>query len=280
LKDATPPASPAARGVDEAQRQPSIASLSRRHRILISTCLALVTALAWGYLFLLDRRMSSSMRAGALTTALGMPMAGPWTGADVLLTFLMWTVMMVGMMAGAGAPVLLLFAAARAERGRGVPLAVLTFGLGYIAVWTGFSAFATLVQWILHEAALLSPAMSTSSPHLAGAILIAAGAYQWTPLKFACLTRCRHPLGFLMTNWRNGNIGAFRMGVDHGTYCLGCCWALMGVLFVAGVMNLAWVAALGAFVLFEKIGPRGVAVARLGGTVMIAVGIFVLAGTA
>src|SRR5262245_28389852 len=151
--------------------------------------------------------MSSSMRAEAMTAAMGVR-ASPWTTADVLFTFLMWTVMMVGMMAGASAPVLLLFAAARTERtGRGVPLAVLTFGLGYIALWIGFSAGATLVQWRLHEAALLSAAMSASSPRLAGAILVAAGAYQFTPLKFACLTQCRHPLGFLMTHWRDGNIG-------------------------------------------------------------------------
>jgi len=262
-------------------RSSPTALLSRRHRFLISTCLALVIALAWGYLFLLDSRTSSSMRADAMMAALGMPMTPRWTTADVLLTFLMWAVMMVGMMAGTAAPVLLLFADARTERtGRGVPLAVLMFGLGYIAVWVGFSVGATLVQWRLHEAALLSVAMSASTPRLAGAILIAAGAYQLTPLKFACLTQCRHPLGFLMTHWREGNIGAFRMGLGHGTHCLGCCWALMCVLFVTGVMNLAWVAALSVFVLFEKVGPRGVAVSRLAGTTMIVVGILFLAGTA
>src|SRR5262245_54376364 len=159
--------------------------------------------------------MSSSMRAEAMTAAMGMR-ASPWTTTDVLFTFLMWTVMMVAMMAAAAAPVLLLFAAAQTERiGRGIPMAVLAFGLGYIAVWVGFSGGATLVQWRLHEAALLTAPMSTSSPRLAGAILVAAGAYQLTPLKFACLTQCRHPLGFLMTHWRDGNIGAFRMGLGH-----------------------------------------------------------------
>ena len=104
-----------------------------------------------------------------------------------------------------------------------------------------------------------------SSPHLAGAILVAAGAYQLTPLKGACLTHCRSPLGFLMTNWRDGTLGALRMGVRHGAYCLGCCWALMCVLFVVGVMNLVWVAALTAFVLLEKVGPAGAIVARVAG---------------
>ena len=256
----------------DATRFPSPAA--RRHQILISTCLVLVTALAWGYLFLLEQRMSSSMRAAMAMTG------SPWTIVDVLFTFLMWTVMMVGMMAAAAAPVLLLFAAARTERSAGgVPLAVLTFALGYIAVWVGFSAGATLVQWRLHEAALLTAAMSASSPRLAGAILVAAGAYQLTPLKFACLTQCRHPLGFLMNHWRDGNIGAFRMGLGHGLHCLGCCCALMCVLFVAGVMNLAWAAALSVFVLLEKIGPRGAVLARCAGTAMIAVGLLFLAGT-
>lgn len=202
----------------------------------------------------------------------------PWTAADLFFTFVMWTVMMVGMMAGAALPVLLLFGAARAGRGeRGVPLAVLMFGLGYITVWVGFSACAALAQWALHQAALLSQAMSASSPRLSGVILIAAGTYQLTPLKGACLTQCRSPLGFLMTNWCDGNSGALRMGVRHGAYCLGCCWALMCVLFVVGVMNLAWVAALSVFVLLEKIGPAGAVVARVAGVLMIAVGLLFFA---
>lgn len=255
------------------------ARLSRRHRILILTCLAIVAVLAWTYLVVLERRMSAPSSGDAAMISMSMR-ATPWTLADLLFTFLTWTVMMVGMMAGAAAPVLLLFAEARAERSAtGVPLSVLMFGIGYAAVWTAFSAAATLVQWGLHEAALLSAAMSTSSPRLAGAVLIVGGVYQLTPLKFTCLTHCRHPLGFLMTNWREGHLGAFRMGVDHGSHCLGCCWALMCLLFVAGVMNLAWAAALGVFVLLEKIGPGGAVVARIAGTLLIFVGALVLAGT-
>jgi len=120
--------------------------------------------------------------------------------------------------------------------------------------------------------------MATSSARLGGAILIAAGVYQLTPFKGACLTHCRSPLGFLMSHWRGGTAGALRMGIAHGTYCVGCCWALMGVLFVVGVMNLAWVAALTVFVLVEKIGPAGAIVARAAGLVMIAAGALVWAG--
>jgi len=147
-----------------------------------------------------------------------------------------------------------------------------SFGLGYLAVWTGFSACAAIAQEALHRAALLSGGMAASSPRVAGAILIAAGAYQLTPFKGACLTWCRSPLGFLMSNWRDGALGAFRMGLSHGLYCLGCCWALMCVLFAVGVMNLLWVAGLTALVLLEKVGPLGAVAARVTGVIMIAVG--------
>ena len=209
---------------------------------------------------------------------MGMTIDMSWTAADVFFTFAMWAVMMVGMMAGTAAPVLLLFAAARAGRGdRGMRLAVLMFGLGYMTVWVGFSACAALAQWALHQAALLSPSMAASSPYLASAILIVAGAYQLTPWKGACLTHCRSPLGFLMTNWRDGRLGALQMGVRHGAYCLGCCWALMCVLFVVGVMNLVWVATLTGFVLLEKIGPAGTVVARVAGAAMVIAGILLIA---
>jgi predicted metal-binding membrane protein len=174
---------------------------------------------------------------------------------------------------------LLLFAAARRARGeRSLSLTVVAFGFGYILVWVGFSACAALAQWALHEAAMLSPAMAAASPHLGGAILIGAGAYQLAPLKGACLTQCRSPLGFLMAHWRDGAMGALRLGYRHGLFCLGCCWALMCVLFVVGVMNLVWVAALTAFVLIEKTGPFGVALARVAGIAMIIVGVSFVAG--
>lgn len=246
----------------------SPAALSGRDRILISACLALVCALAWVYLFHLDRQMSASMAYDVMMADMGMSMDKPWTATDVLLTFAMWVVMMVGMMAPSAAPVLLIVGARRGSRRTAV-----MFGLGYLFVWVGFSAIAALAQWRLHEMAMLSPAMSASSPYLAGAILIVAGAYQLTPWKGACLTHCRSPIEFLMTHWRDGARGAFEMGRHHGMYCLGCCWALMSVLFVVGVMNLVWVAALTALVLFEKVSPAGTLVARLAGAGMLFAGI-------
>ncbi len=198
----------------------------------------------------------------------------PWTASDVLLTFAMWAVMMTGMMAPSASPMLLLFAAARrGQDERGISRATLSFALGYIAVWAGFSAGAALVQFGLHQAAMLTPAMASSSNRLSAVILVAAGAYQLTPWKGKCLIRCRSPLGFLMTNWRDGLSGAFRMGFRHGGYCLGCCWALMCVLFVVGVMNLLWVAALTGFVLIEKAGPAAVIVGRVAGAAMVISGI-------
>lgn len=252
-----------------------VAELSRRDRLLIRTSLASVIALAWAYLLYLDRRMASEMEHHTMMAAMGMTMEmPPWTAADVLFTFAMWVVMMIGMMVGTAAPVLLLFAGAHAGRGgRRVPWIVLVFGLGYVIVWGGFSAGAALAQWALHSAAMLSPMMAASSPRVAGAILLAAGVYQLTPFKRACLTHCRSPLGFLMTHWRGGTRGALLMGMQHGAYCLGCCWALMAVLFAVGVMNLLWVAALTAFVLVEKSGPAGFVTARVAGAAMIAFGL-------
>ena len=257
----------------------TVAALSRRDRLFIWICLVLVIALAWAYLVHLGHQMSSSMAHDSMMAEMGMTMDMPWTATDVFFTFTMWAVMMVGMMTGTAAPMLLLFAVAQAARGRRhTPPVVMVFGLGYIIVWVAFSAGATLAQWMLNQTALLTPAMAASSGRLAGGILVAAGAYQLTPVKGACLTRCRSPLGFLMTNWRDGAIGALQMGLRHGVYCLGCCWLLMCLLFVVGVMNLVWVAALTAFVLVEKIGPFGLIVARVAGAIMIVSGILVAAG--
>jgi len=247
---------------------------SRRDRALIAGCVALITALAWAYLVHLNRHMASPIEADTMMAAMGMVMNQPWGAGDLLLTFVMWAVMMVGMMAVPALPVLLLFAGMHARRvDRGVAPAVPSFGLGYLIVWLGFSACATAAQWALHEGALLSSSMATSSTAVAGVILIAAGGYQLTPLKTGCLARCRSPLGFLMSNWRDGASGAFRMGFRHGLFCLGCCWALMAVLFVVGVMNLAWVGVLTLFILAEKIGPAGARLSRVGGAVLIALGV-------
>jgi predicted metal-binding membrane protein len=253
------------------------AALSRRDRLLILGCIVLSTLLAWAYLFYLNRQMAAGMEYDKMMAAMSMQMNTPWRPADFFFTFAMWAVMMVGMMTPSAAPMLLLFAAARVGRDkRGLPLTILAFALGYIAVWASFSVGATAAQWGLHQAAMLSAVMASSSGRLSGAILMAAGAYQVTPWKSKCLTHCRSPLGFLMTTWRDGTGGAFRMGVRHGAYCLGCCWALMGVLFVVGIMNLIWVAALTGFVLIEKIGPAGTIVARVAGTAMFVLGVMAI----
>ena len=199
-----------------------------------------------------------------------MTIDAPWDARDFFFTFAMWAVMMVGMMTATAAPVLLLFTEMQTRRGEGgVPSAGLLFGLGYITVWVGFSAAAAFAQWGLHQGVWLSSNMAVTSSRLAGVFLIGAGAYQLTPAKGACLRQCQSPLGFLLSNWRDGAKGAFQMGIRHGAYCLGCCWALMFVLFVVGVMNLAWVAALTAFILAEKFGRTGAYVARVGGLAMI-----------
>jgi predicted metal-binding membrane protein len=202
-----------------------------------------------------------------------MTMNMSWSTRDVFFVFVMWGVMMVAMMVPSVTPMFRLFAkgnTARAERG--TTLTTTMFGLGYVTVWLGFSFLAALLQSALHEAALLSSGMSIPNPYLAGAILIGAGAFQFTSLKRTCLTQCRSPLGFLIQYWRNGTSGAFLMGLRHGTFCLGCCWAVMLVLFVVGIMNLAWVAALAVFILIEKLGPYGGRVSQIAGTIMIAFG--------
>ena len=252
---------------------------SRRDRALIASCILLITALAWAYLVHLNRRMTSPIEGDTTMAAMGMVMDQPWGLGDLLLTFVMWAVMMVGMMAVSALPVLLLFAGMQAQRAdRGVVPAVPSFGLGYLVVWVVFSACATAAQWALHEGALLSSTMATSSTTVAGVILIAAGAYQLTPLKTGCLAHCQSPLGFLMSHWRDGSSGAFLMGFRHGIFCLGCCWALMAVLFVVGVMNLAWVGVLTLFILAEKVGFIGPRVSRAGGALLIALGAVVLSG--
>jgi predicted metal-binding membrane protein len=259
---------------------PPAAALSSRDRLLIWSCLAVVIALAWAYLIYLDRRMASEMEHHTMMTAMGMTMEMPaWTAADVLFTFAMWVVMMIGMMVGTAAPVLLLFAGAHAGRGgRRVPWIVLVFGLGYVIVWAGFSAAAALTQWALHSAAMLSPMMAASSSRVGGAILIAAGVYQLTPFKRACLTHCQSPLGFLMTHWRSGTRGALMMGLRHGAYCLGCCWALFAVLAATGMMSLAWMLLLTLVVFAEKALPQGRRTSVVVGGTLIGLGLAVASG--
>jgi predicted metal-binding membrane protein len=178
------------------------------------------------------------------------------------------------MMVPSAAPLVLMFA--RANRQKGGSRVVGSAGillLGYLLVWIGFSAVAALAQWRLHAAAVLSPMMASTSSMLGGVLLVAAGIFQLTPVKRACLVRCRSPLTFLMSDWREGQWGALMMGLKHGAYCVGCCWMLMSLLFVAGVMNLLWVAAIAVFVLVEKVARRGDRIGRFAGAALIVAGI-------
>jgi len=204
----------------------------------------------------------------------------PWTSLDFALTFAMWTVMMVGMMVPSATPTALIYAAvARKAALQGAVLApTIIFVSGYVAVWTVFSLLATVIQWGLEWAALLSPMMASTSPSLGATLLVGAGVYQLTPMKAACLRHCRAPAQFISQHWRPGRAGAFHMGIIHGAYCLGCCWILMGLLFLGGVMNLLWIAGITITVLAEKVLPFGNWGGRIAGSAAIAVGVAVLVG--
>ena len=253
-----------------------VAALPRRDRIAVLAGLAGATAVAWAYLALLAARMDGTEGMDGMAAMGGAAAVAihPWSAADFLLTFLMWAVMMVGMMVPTAAPTTLVYAAvARKAARQGTPVApTAAFVAGYVAVWTVYSVAATAAQGGLDRAALLSPMMVTTSPAVGALLLVAAGIYQLTPAKEACLRRCREPARFIAQHWRTGTAGAFRMGAIHGGYCLGSCWALMGLLFVGGVMNLLWVAAIALFVLAEKILPGRGGAARLTGFAMIAGG--------
>ena len=252
----------------------ALEAVLKRDRMVVLAGLTGITVLAWTYMGYLAWDMGHM----DMSMDMAMPQMQTWRALDLLLVFVMWAVMMVAMMVPSAAPMLLLFTTInrrrRAQQQPYVPTAV--FLGGYLLVWSSFSVLAMLAQWGLHSATLLSPMMVSTSPILGGLVLLAAGSFQWTPLKYTCLTHCRSPLGFLMTDWREGYRGALIMGLRHGMYCVGCCWILMALLFVAGVMNLLWVAAIAAFVLVEKVVPRGDLVGRLAGGGLVVAGLVML----
>ncbi len=248
--------------------------------------LAAVVALAWIWVVIGD---GTGMSAVGMTRRSGMPditgmMMEPaaWTLGYAGLMFAMWWVMMAAMMLPSAAPILLLFARVNRKERMGdrpyVPTAI--FAAGYLVAWGGFSALATGLQWALEQLGLLSPMMVTTSYWLGGAILVSAGLWQLTPAKGVCLRHCRSPLSFLVQSWRPGWLGALRMGLEHGTYCLGCCWFLMGLLFFGGIMNLFWIAGLAAFVLLEKTIPIGLWFGRIAGIAATACGVLMLVNAA
>ncbi|WP_256657240.1 DUF2182 domain-containing protein [Pseudomonas sp. 2FE] len=258
---------------EKAQRSPRLWPL-RREQWLLLFCLSALTGLAW----LALRRLASDMATpgGMAEMAMaGMPM--PWGFGEAVLMFVMWVVMMIGMMLPSAMPMLLMYQLMLRKRLPNAQRhwALSLFCLAYVLVWSGFSLLATLLQWGLEQLALLSPEMR-GSPALGAGLLLAAGAYQLLPTKAACLERCRGPLHFLLAYWSPGVGGGWRMGLAHGLYCLGCCWMLMGLLFVGGVMNLLWIAMIGGYVLLEKTLPGGRWFSRLGGLLLIGWGVFLL----
>ncbi|MET3459085.1 DUF2182 domain-containing protein [Pseudomonas kilonensis] len=259
---------------------PQVAAQSRRltgEQLLFLACLLALTALAWLVLLHMARDMSAP---GGMADAAMAGMVMPWSLADALLMFAMWVVMMIGMMLPSALPMLLIYQQMLCKR---MPapqrhLALLLFCSAYGLVWAGFALGATALQWALEQLTLLSPGMRVSSTALGAGLLLVAGVYQWLPSKAVCLEHCRGPLHFLLSYWRSDVLGGWRMGLAHGAYCLGCCWALMGLLFVVGVMNLLWVAVIGAFILLEKNLPQGLWLSRICGVLLLGWSLWLLLG--
>ena len=249
-----------------------LSPLLRHDRAVAFAALTAVIAASWAYLLLgagLEMEMMD-MGGGQI-----MAMLPQWTPAYAVLIFVMWLVMMAAMMLPSAAPTILLVGALARQRSVSqaiAPTTAVLFALGYLFVWCGFSFAATALQWGLDEAGLLSETMALGNAVLAGAVLIAAGVYQWTPLKDTCLKHCRSPAEFLVRHWHRGTLGAVRTGVHHGLFCLGCCWMLMALLFIGGLMNLAWVAVIALVVLCEKTMPWGGRMSRLTGVLLAAWG--------
>lgn len=235
-----------------------------------------VSALAWIYLVVTASGMDGMDGMNGMAEMAGIR---DWTPTVYVLTLLMWVVMMAAMMLPTAIPMTLIAAAvARKARSQGSLLpSTSVFVAGYLVVWAVFSVAATTVQLVLERVALLSSTMVSTSPTFGGVLLIAAGAYQFTPLKEACLRHCRSPAEFLANHWRSTPTGMFTLGLRAGAYCLGCCWMVMALLFVGGVMNLLWVAAITFFVLVEKVLPLGELSARLAGAALILIGVSITA---
>lgn len=249
----------------------------RRDRLIVLLGLFAVLALSWSYLVTTGAGMRAMLGEAEMHAAMGMSEMQSWP-RELVALFVMWTVMMVGMMLPSAAPlILLILGVYRRRDDRHTRRNSMLFVGGYLLAWTIFSLAAAAGQIGLHRAALLSANMAAQSRVLTAAILIVVGVYQWLPMKSSCLAHCRSPLNFLSHHWREGLTGAVRMGFLHGMFCVGCCWALMALLFVAGVMNLLWVAAIAVFVLVEKLSRQGLLLGRVAGVLLILWGTYVFA---
>jgi len=266
----------------------ALESVLRRDRFVVVGALGAVILLAWAYIIYLAIQMNkgggdmSGFRMAA--TAAGMvmrPASQPWSGTEFAFTFAMWAVMMIGMMTPSAAPIILLYA--RVERQaavQGKPIASAAWFLsGYLVAWVAFSLAATAAQWGLDRAALLTPTMAAASAALGGIVLSAAGIYQWTALKDRCLMHCQSPLQFLqhLGGFPRSVIGSLKIGMSHGTYCVGCCWAVMTLLFVGGVMNVLWISIIAILVLAERVIPAGRLIPRLAGVIFALAGFWLIA---
>jgi predicted metal-binding membrane protein len=263
-------------------RADSIEKALRHDRGIVLAALGALALVAWLYMIHEARAMDATGVCQCAGMAMSGPDVKPWAAGAILPHFLMWAEMMVAMMIPSAAPMILTFAMInrkrREEEKPFVPTGL--FLLGYLVVWSAFSLAAAVAQWALHGASLLSPMMKSSSPMLAGALLIVAGIFQLTPWKHACLNHCRSPLQFLLHDWREGSGGAMAMGIKHGAFCAGCCWMLMALLFVAGVMNMVWVAAITLLVLLEKVAPRHWHLDNAVGAILVAWGVWVIVARA
>lgn len=257
-------------------------SVLRRDRVIVIAALITITVLAWAYVLWLAADMDmggmdmSDFRIIPAGIGLMAPALAPWQPIEFAFVFVMWAVMMVGMMTPSATPLILLYArVGRQAANDGKPFAATGwFTSGYLLVWAAFALAATAAQWLLEQIALLSAMMETTNRLLGGGILIVAGIYQWTPLKDVCLRQCQAPWLFIQNNggFRRDAAGSLKLGARHGAYCVGCCWTLMALLFVGGVMNVLWIALITIFVLAEKVIPAGRLISRIAGAGLIVAG--------
>ncbi|MEO8070304.1 MAG: DUF2182 domain-containing protein [Acidobacteriota bacterium] len=248
-----------------------IEAVLRKRRLSLVFLLGIVPLVCWVWVVAMARDMY-----GAMSGPAAWMMTPAWDAPHLVLLWAMWAAMMAGMMLPAASPIVLLYAGAVRNRpGSGNPVTrIYALAAGYLLVWAVFSVGATLVQRLFAVWLLLTPMMEPSSPRAAAALLLVAGVYQLTPLKQTCLQSCRSPISFLGSRWRGGVAGALQMGLEHGVYCLGCCWALMLLLFAGGVMNLVVVLTLTAWVAIEKLAPFGQQSARLSGALLLGVALW------
>ena len=245
-------------------------SVLRRDYAVTLAALAAVIVVCWAYLLAGAGMEMPSMSGVAMPRQ-------EWDTRYAFLMLAMWWVMMIAMMLPSAAPMILAFSKVSREHAGGGSRAVAAFVAAYIVVWGGFSVLATVLQWALDGHDLLSPDMASGNSTFGGVLLIAAGLWQLTPLKHACLRHCRSPFYYFVHRWRDGVGGAFHMGFGHGAFCLGCCWVLMALLFYGGVMNIWWILGLSIYVLIEKVVPAGHWIGRGTGGLLSVWGLWVLA---